>query len=146
LLRATSDLAFEILKDGAIKLPATADKDAVCRLVNHLENIIKFAPWPSKINSNVSMVAALSLCSAAKLLGIRKYVSHIYKKCEALLHHDPPTYDNITAIITCKDEHPRLYNIVLENLAILVYDQRITDPEAFAEYLSQQHPRPRCCH
>jgi hypothetical protein len=32
-----------------------------------------------------------------------------------------------------------LYNIVVENLSILVYDERITDPETFAHYLSQ-HP------
>jgi hypothetical protein len=149
LLRATSEITFDIVKDGAIKLPAKVDKDGVTRLVDHLEAMTKFALPPRKINYNLSMVAALGVCSAAEHLGMRKYADHLYKKCEALLRKDPPAYDNITAILACKDQHPRiarLWRLIVVGLAVHVWDRgSLTQrplPSTFLSTLSSIRPSP----
>ncbi|KAJ4361998.1 hypothetical protein N0V83_010939 [Neocucurbitaria cava] len=134
LFRATSTKGHEMLKGGNIKLPSDTDKAGVARLVNHLETVIQF-PRPARLVTGMPMSAALSICAAAALLGMDKYVTHVYKKCEALLRMDPPTYEDLDAIVAFSNQHKRLYSIVVNELAVRVWDDTIPDADVFNDYL-----------
>jgi hypothetical protein len=139
LLRATSVTAGVMLKNGAgaIKLPADTDRNGVILIVNYLEDIIKADARSGLFLRSSSMATSLSACAAAFLLGMDKYTVHVYRKCEALLRMDPPTYKDIDAILVFRKVHWRLFKIVVEGLAVHVWEGTIPDPEDFAVYLAQ---------
>jgi hypothetical protein len=87
------------------------------------------------MSTNMLMLDMLSVCTAASLLGMDKYISHVYKKSEAILCIDPPLYEHINAIISFHEEHARLYRIFVQNLAFRVWEATIPDPEDFQKYL-----------
>ena len=137
LFRATSEIAGEILKDNKVKLPADVDQAGVVRLVDHLENSMLSARKPVPLTQNMTMSSSLGVCVVGQLLGMNRYVGHIYKKCEARLRRDPPTYEELDAIIAYSKQHTRLFNIVVNDLATRVWDDTIPDPEDFKAYLAQ---------
>jgi hypothetical protein len=137
LFRATSATAGDLFKDGAVKLPADTDKDGVLRLANHLEAVIQASTKPFPLPRILNMTASLGVCAAASALGMEKYTVHLYRKCEALLRKDLPTYADLEAITTFKQTHERLFSIVVTNLAVLVREEKIPDPDVFSAYLAE---------
>ncbi|RII20099.1 hypothetical protein CUC08_Gglean001499 [Alternaria sp. MG1] len=137
LLRATSATVGDILKDGTIELPADTDESGVIRVVEYLEAIVKVTAKPLPFTRALDMAKTLGVCAAARALGMDKYTVHLYKKCEALLRHDPPAYEDIDAIIAFKTSHERLFKIVVNGLVKHVWEGTIPDPEDFAVYLAQ---------
>ncbi|KAF1842940.1 uncharacterized protein K460DRAFT_288836 [Cucurbitaria berberidis CBS 394.84] len=135
LFRATSEIAAVILRNGDVKLPDDTDIGGVIQIVNHLEAVIKFKHKPNQLSKNMTMLESLSICAAANLLGMSRYVDHIYKRCEALLRKGLPTYENLDAIIAFSKHHERLFSIVVNDLAVHVRDDTIPDVEEFNAYL-----------
>jgi hypothetical protein len=67
---------------------------------------------------------------------MENYTVHLYRKCEALLRKDPPTYADLEATTTFKQTHERLFNIAATNLAVLIREEKIPDPDVFSAYLA----------
>jgi hypothetical protein len=85
----------------------------------------------------MSMTTSFNVCTVGTLLGMRKYVDSLYKKCERILRQDPPSYDDVDAITACKDKHERLFKIVVISLAVNVDNDEVPHPEEFTEDLTK---------
>jgi len=136
LLKVVSTKFDAVYQDGAVKLPADTDEVGLDRLIGYLDYVCGTSKKPQPMSTNMPLFDMLSVCAVASSLGMDKYVDHVYKKSEAILRIDPPLYEHIDAITFFRPEHTRLYNIVVQNLAIRVRDATISDAEDFDKYLS----------
>jgi hypothetical protein len=79
--------------------------------------------------------------AAAEALGMEQYVDHVYRKCEAYLRRELPTYEDLDACTHYSQlgvlNYTRLLYIVAKNLAVRVWEDTIPDPKVFSEYLSK---------
>jgi hypothetical protein len=137
LLKITSTTIDEIHKNSVIKLPKNTEKGGVIRLVEYLTYVVRTTKKPAPMRKAIPTFDALSVCAAAKLLGMEKYVEHVYKAMDYHLHQHTPTYEDIDAVLAFKEQHARLYKLVVNDLAILVWEEKIPDPEQFDKYLRQ---------
>jgi hypothetical protein len=118
ILAITSTKAYDLLKNGLVKLPADVDTDGVTYLLEYLHHLL-FSTMPGyRMNSNhISIEQILSVTAAAVILGMEKYVNDVYKKCKAILHNQLLSYDDLTTITRSAEHHHRLFKIVVKNLA-----------------------------
>tara|TARA_R110002003_G_scaffold1005_2_gene21952 strand:+ start:2668 stop:3615 length:948 start_codon:yes stop_codon:yes gene_type:complete len=137
MLKVTSSKIEDLYKGGQVELPKDTEKDGVVRLLEYLQYVARTTKKPVIMNRGMTTFEALSVCAAAALLGMDKYVNHIYKMCEYKLRADPPTYEDIDAITAFAKSHARLFKIVVNYLATLVWDDEIPDPEVFKAYLAE---------
>jgi len=67
---------------------------------------------------------------------MEKYVDHVYKKCEAILHSRLLSYDDLTTLTHSTEHHLRLFKIVVKGLADRVRNKTMPDLDGFYRYLS----------
>jgi hypothetical protein len=135
LLQKTSANYLAIHQNGMIQLPADVEQNGVLRLADYLAYITSTNRKPIQMSTKLSTFDALSVCAAAKALGMDRYTSNIYKLCEAVLRNDIPSYDDLDAILFFATQHERLYKKVVGNLAIRCREHKIPDPGSFMIYL-----------
>jgi hypothetical protein len=131
----------ELLIHGLIKLPHDIDARGVVLLIAYMN---KMASWRHNDlrmrHHEMEIYDMLSVTAAAALLGMEQYTTHIYRKCEAVLHNDLPSYDDLDAVTYFAREHPRmLYILASNNLAKKMRENQIPDVEDFTAYLSYNH-------
>jgi hypothetical protein len=96
------------------------------------------------MRSNLPTSQSLSVCTAANFLGIDKYVTHLYKKCDSYFHNvEFPTYEKLDAIITFMNDYPRFCHLVTQKTAKLLREDMIEDLNDFNNY---QHQHPALAH
>ncbi|KAF2030622.1 hypothetical protein EK21DRAFT_65144 [Setomelanomma holmii] len=135
LLKPTSTKVADIYKEGAVILPEDTEKEGVKHLLGYMSYVAGTTKKPAKMRTALSTFDALSVCAAAKLMGVEKYTDNVYKAVDAYLHKYTPEYEDIDAILAFRTSHARFYNIVVDHLATLVWQETIPDPEEFQEYL-----------
>ncbi|KAF2249240.1 hypothetical protein BU26DRAFT_564897 [Trematosphaeria pertusa] len=137
LLLMTSINGPKLLCGGnTIVLPTGTDKDGVIRLVKYLDNIARSPKKPSRIAAKLETFEDLSTCAAAQLLGMEKYTANIMNLYWAWFANSLPDYDDLDAIMCFPTSHTRLFDLVASQLASLVRDDQVPDPEDFAVYLA----------
>jgi hypothetical protein len=130
----------ELLVNSVVQLPAYADPRGVALLCKYLTHMIHWrrTKYGYRMSTHMEIYDMLSVTAAAALLGMDQYVGHIYRKCEAQLHNDLLSYEDLDAITYFAQQHHRLMRIVArKNLAPRMRAGNIPDPEHFAYYLSQ---------
>jgi hypothetical protein len=130
----------ELLVNGVVQLPDYADPRGVALLCKYLTHMIHWRGTHHgyRMSTQMEIYDMLSVTAAAALLGMDQYVDHIYRKCEAQLHNDLLSYEDLDAITYFAQEHHRLMRIVArKNLAPRMRAGYIPDPEHFDHYLSQ---------
>jgi hypothetical protein len=142
LFTATSTSA-DLLANGLIKLPMDVDAHGVSLLVDYLIEMI-FEPRETikslRMSNKMSIYDMLSVTAAANVLGMKKYTDHIYRKCEAYLRRNLPTYEELDAVTFFANKHPRLLRLLAsENLAPRMWENTIPDTTDFVYYLSHNH-------
>jgi len=137
LFRATSTKTGELPLNGTSILLEDTDADAICGLIEYLEDIIANPAKPLPFILHLPMTISLGVCAAASALGTDKYVDSLYKECEDLLRKCIPSYVTITAITTFRTHtkyFSRLFRILVANLAIGVSKDAIPDEVGFEAY------------
>ncbi|KAI4651760.1 hypothetical protein J4E93_001956 [Alternaria ventricosa] len=137
LFRATSTKTSELLVNGTFILPEATDADAMCGLIEYLEDMISNPAKPSPFILHLPMIISLGVCAAASALGMDKYVDNLYKECEDLLRTCIPSYATITAITTFRTHtryFSRLFRILVTNLAIGLSNNAIPDEVGLEAY------------
>ncbi|KAH3972620.1 hypothetical protein HBI56_185470 [Parastagonospora nodorum] len=131
----------ELLIHGLIKLPHDIDARGVVLLIAYINKMVSWRHNDLRMRHHeMEIYDMLSVTAAAALLGMEQYTAHIYRKCEAVLHNDLPSYDDIDAVTYFAREHPRmLYILASNNLAKKMRENQIPDVEDFTAYLSYNH-------
>ncbi|KAF2825019.1 hypothetical protein CC86DRAFT_420431 [Ophiobolus disseminans] len=137
MLKATSVTWAAMYTFGRLVMPANTNRDGVVCLIGYLKYVASTSQEvPSMMRVPTDMSAALGVCDAAKVLGMTKYTDHVYKVCDAMLRKAIPSSEDIDVVIAVKDQHARLFDIVVRDLAIQVWEDSIPDPDDFDIYLS----------
>ncbi|KAF2628268.1 hypothetical protein BU25DRAFT_458109 [Macroventuria anomochaeta] len=63
-----------------------------------------------------NMETARGICHATGVLGMDKYVSHIVRKVDGILH-GLPSYQELDAVVIRHVRYPRFYKIAVQNFA-----------------------------
>jgi len=128
----------ELLIHGLIKLPDDIDARGVALLIAYMNKLVYSHHKDLRMRHyNMEVYDMLSVTAAAAVLGMEQYTAHIYRKCEAVLHNDLPSYDDIDAVTYFAREHPRmLYILAAKNLAKKMRENEIPDMDDFVAYLS----------
>ena len=137
LFRATSTKTSELLGKNTFILPKATDADAICGLIEYLEDIISDPAKPSPFILHLPMTVSLGVCAAASALGIDKYVDNLYMQCEDLLRTCIPSYETISVITTFRTHtryFSRLFRILVTNLAIGLSNNTIPDEVGLEAY------------
>ncbi|KAF2030623.1 hypothetical protein EK21DRAFT_100301 [Setomelanomma holmii] len=92
LFIATSTNAGK-LEEGLVKLPEDVDPRGVLVLMSTYD--------------------MLSVTAAADVLGMKKYTDHIYRKCEACLRHELPSYEDLNAFTLFAAKHSHLLRLLV---------------------------------
>lgn len=91
-------------------------------------------------SAGMDLPTMLSVTAAAINLGMDKYVAHIYRKCEAMLRNQLPSYSTLDALSFFKVEHSRLlYVVASQNLAVKMRANSIPDTKDFETYLATKN-------
>lgn len=138
LLKVAS-ISFEtIFQDGKVTLPEGTELQGVTRLIDHMKNMAIARGKPHWLRNDLNIHDSLSICAAAKLLGMETYTDHVFKKTHSYFHTvEVPAYGDLEALAAFPDQFPRFYHIVVQKLAKLAREDLIEDPEDFEEYLVQ---------
>jgi hypothetical protein len=136
LFNATST-KVDLLVGGRVQVPADVDIQGILTLLNYFKDMVHWRKGSLRLSNDMGVHDMLAVTSAAEALGMEKYVDHIFRKCEALLRKDLPTYEDLDAITSFAKQHPRLLNVVaFNNLAVRMREGAIPDVEDFAAYLA----------
>jgi hypothetical protein len=130
----------ELLVNGVVQLAEYIDPRGVVIFHMYLTKMIHWhrSDHGYRLSSQMNIYDMLTVTAAAALLRMEQYVDHIYRKCDAQLHNDLLSYDDLDAITYFVQEHPRLMRVIArKNLAPRMRSGDIPDPEQFAQYLSQ---------
>jgi hypothetical protein len=135
LLTATSMRFPGLLIAGAINLSADTDYDGVMILVQHLIDVCRSkAAQPARLRNNMPVYQSLAVCQAAFRLGMTKYTCHVFRRMEACISNTLLRYDEIDAVCHFGASHPRLYNRMVDRLAVMVREETIPNPGVFAQF------------
>ncbi|KAI4954053.1 hypothetical protein J4E91_001762 [Alternaria rosae] len=139
LFRATSTKTSELLVNGTVILPAETDRDGVSRLIGYLEFVISKPTEPLPYGLCLPMTISLDVCAAASALGMDRYVDKLWRECENLVRNCSPPYADIDAITSFRTyphttRFPRLFRILVNNLAVREWRNSILDPQVFRAY------------
>lgn len=128
----------ELLIHGLIKLPHDIDARGVVLLIAYMSRMVSWHHKDLRMRHyDMEVYDMLSVTAAAAVLGMEQYTAHIYRKCEAILHNDLPSYDEIDAVTYFARERPRmLYILASKNLAKKMRENKIPDVDDFTAYLS----------
>jgi hypothetical protein len=126
----------DLLTNDRIELSEDIDRSGVLSLVKYLKDMLAWHGFNLFMPNNMGMYDMLSITSAAAALGMDMYVDHVYRKCEAYLRKELPSYEDLDALTYFAVEHPRLLHITASfNLAVRMRQGTIPDTDKFAEYL-----------
>jgi hypothetical protein len=111
-------------------LPLTVEPTAVVKLANYVKNLpYSTGSFPRMDTTDITIHGMLSIHLAGGALGIKRYVEHAYRKVEAILFRDLPTYKDLDAVIHYSHYHGRLLEIAARGLAVKVWERTISDPD-----------------
>ena len=138
LFLATSTKPELLINGVTVQVPAHIDHFALQELIGYLNHMVfSRKDFPRMLTHHNDVSEMLSITEAALALGMKKYTDHIYRKCEAYLRRELPTYEDLNACVYFAQVHPRLLRIVAENMAIRVWEDDVPDREDFDYYLTQ---------
>ncbi|KAH8707528.1 hypothetical protein GQ44DRAFT_551118, partial [Phaeosphaeriaceae sp. PMI808] len=103
-----------------------------------IQYILLLARTPNKdfnISFPMSISDMMSVTAAAEALGMGKYTSHIYKRCEAILRNENLEFEDMDACTHFREHHPRFFHILGERLAFQWIDNTILDIDEFKVYI-----------
>jgi hypothetical protein len=83
LLKVASSKFEEIYENEVVELPNGTDIDGVVHLIDYLEVVMNTLHKPSRMRNNLTTFESLSACTAAHVLGMDKYVTHVFKSATA---------------------------------------------------------------
>jgi hypothetical protein len=91
-LFVASSTEADMLAGDIVKLPSNIDLDSVTRLIDYLpvKRLITSPSSNLRMSNNISYRSMLSVTATAEVLGMNKYVDHIYRKYEAPLRGGAP--------------------------------------------------------
>ncbi|KAH8708524.1 hypothetical protein GQ44DRAFT_777043 [Phaeosphaeriaceae sp. PMI808] len=128
----------DLLVGEIVDLPFDVDGHGVYLLIEYIKTLMFSKKKNLRMESTIPVYDQLSVTAAAEALGMNRYTNHIYKKCEAQLRNNLPTYAELDACIQFAKPHARLLRIVAScNLAVRMRANDIPDADYFNEYLEQ---------
>jgi hypothetical protein len=127
----------DMLQGTRIELPRGADRQGVISLVSYLKDILSWRASNLSMSNNMPIHDMLTITAAAAMLGMEKYVANIYRKCEAKLRNELPSYEDLDTLSYFWQEHAHLLHVVASsNLAVRMREGTIPDTEEFDAYLA----------
>jgi hypothetical protein len=139
LFIATS-IKTDLLVGDRVELPAGTDCRGILILLNYLKEMVYWRKGSLRMPNTMDIYDMLNVTASAEALGMTKYVHHVYRKCEALLRNELPSYEDLDAITYFAEKHPRLLRLIASNnLAVRMREGGIPDVDEFATYLANNH-------
>jgi hypothetical protein len=127
----------DMLQGTRIELPRGADRQGVISLISYLKDILSWRASNLSMSNNMPIHDMLTITAAAAMLGMEKYVANVYRKCEAKLRNELPSYEDLDTLSYFWQEHAHLLHVVASsNLAVRMREGTIPDTEEFDAYLA----------
>jgi hypothetical protein len=127
----------DMLQGTRIELPRGADRQGVISLISYLKDILSWRASNLSMSNNMPIHDMLTITAAAAMLGMEKYVANVYRKCEAKLRNELPSYEDLDTLSYFWQEHAHLLHVVASsNLAVRTREGTIPDTEEFDAYLA----------
>ncbi|KAF2267715.1 hypothetical protein CC78DRAFT_576714 [Lojkania enalia] len=140
LFKAVSITPPEAFSNRELHLPACISG----RPVLYIQSWLKAAstlPVVPELSAKNNLLADLSICRAAKLLGVEVYTKKIIGRYWAYLKNSIPTYEEMSEIESLAlSPDDSFFALLVKRMTWLRSRDMIPDPEPFAEYITQ-HPK-----